>query len=170
MNIQTLDSTQFQFMVERHDNKIITTTLKVAEFFGRAHKNVMQSIKRMDCSDEFLTANFSAVKFQHRGNEYNAYEMTKNGFMFLVMSFTGKKAARIKEAYISAFDWMTEQLHLEASTVTAELNEATRAFLQAESKASDYGRGLRQWQDLKPELEGRLEHLKAIAQMPLKLH
>lgn len=170
MNIQALDSTQFQFMVERQDHKIITTSLKVAEFFGREHKNVMQSIKRMDCSDEFLTANFSAVKYQHRGNEYKAYEMTKNGFMFLVMSFTGKKAARIKEAYINAFDWMTEQLHLEAFTVTAELNEATRAFLHAESKASDHGRGLRQWQELKPELETKLEQLKAIAQMPLKLH
>ena len=170
MNVETLDQTQFQIMVQRHDNQIITTSLKVAEFFGKRHQHVVDKIKILGCSDGFLTANFSAVKFNHRGNEYEAYEMTKNGFMFLVMGFTGRKADRIKEAYINAFDWMTDQLNIEAFSVTAELNEATRAFVQAESKASDHGRGLRQWQELKPELEGKMEQLKAIAQMPLKLH
>lgn len=38
------------------------------------------------------------------------WNMTKNGFIFLVMGFTGKLAAQFKEHYISAFDWMAEQL------------------------------------------------------------
>ena len=36
--------------------------------------------------------------------------MTKDGFMFLVMGFTGKRAAAVKEAYINAFNQMAEQL------------------------------------------------------------
>lgn len=36
--------------------------------------------------------------------------MTKDGFMFLIMGFTGKKAAQIKEAYINAFNQMANQL------------------------------------------------------------
>lgn len=171
MNIQSLDHTQFQIMVERHDNQIITTSLKVAEFFGKRHRDVLRRVRNLGCSPEFNERNFAPVEYiDSKGERRPAYEMTKDGFMLLVMGFNGAKAMQIKEAYIAAFNWMTEQLHLEAFTVTAELNEATRAFLQAESKASDCGRGLRQWRELKPELEGRMEHLKAIAQMPLKLH
>lgn len=36
--------------------------------------------------------------------------MTKDGFIFLVMGFTGQKAAAIKEAYINAFNMMALQL------------------------------------------------------------
>jgi hypothetical protein len=36
--------------------------------------------------------------------------MTKDGFTFLAMGFTGKEAAKWKEAYINAFNKMAEQL------------------------------------------------------------
>ncbi|MCV6612021.1 MAG: Rha family transcriptional regulator [Amphritea sp.] len=92
-----------------HD-ELRTSSHKVAESFGKQHRDLVRKIKSLDCSDQFLTANFCAVKFKHRGNQYDAYEMTKDGFMFLVMGFTGKQAARIKEAYINAFNWMADQL------------------------------------------------------------
>lgn len=170
MNIQAFDRVEFRNMVCEDGGRIITTSMKVAEFFGKQHKHVLEKIRRLDCSDEFLTANFSTVKFNHRGNEYEAYEMTKNGFIFLVMGFTGKKAARIKEAYINAFDWMTEQLQQQVFSITAELNAASLAYTQAEIGASSCGRGLRQWRDTKPELERRIDELKALAQLPIKFH
>ncbi|WP_395839891.1 Rha family transcriptional regulator, partial [Edwardsiella tarda] len=37
-------------------------------------------------------------------------EMTKDGFVFLVMGFTGKRAAAFKEAYIAEFNRMEAQL------------------------------------------------------------
>jgi Rha family phage regulatory protein len=91
-------------------NQLKTNSFKVAEAFGKQHKHVTEKLRSIQCSEQFLTANFSAVKFSHRGNEYDAWEMTKDGFMFIVMSFTGKKAAMIKEAYINAFNAMAEQL------------------------------------------------------------
>ncbi len=69
----------------------ITTSIDIAEFFEKQHHHVVQKIESLECSEQFLTRNFSRVKFEHRGNTYNAYQITKNGFVFLVMGFTGKK-------------------------------------------------------------------------------
>ncbi|EEV0615844.1 TPA: Rha family transcriptional regulator [Escherichia coli] len=88
----------------------ITTSIDIAEFFEKQHHHVVQKIESLECSEQFLTRNFSRVKFEHRGNTYNAYQITKNGFVFLVMGFTGKKAAAFKEAYIAEFDRMEKQL------------------------------------------------------------
>ncbi|EMV0393352.1 Rha family transcriptional regulator, partial [Salmonella enterica] len=89
----------------------VTTSVAIAEFFGKQHHHVVQKIESLECSEQFLTRNFSRVKFEHRGNSYNAYQITKNGFVFLVMGFTGKKAAAFKEAYIAEFDRMENELH-----------------------------------------------------------
>lgn len=36
----------------------MTDMLKVAEVFGKRHDNIIQSIKNLDCSDEFRRLNF----------------------------------------------------------------------------------------------------------------
>ncbi len=61
-----------------------TTSLKVAEAFGKQHRNVTAKIKSLDCSDEFRSANFSAHPYTHpqNGESYYQYEMTKDGFVF----------------------------------------------------------------------------------------
>lgn len=97
------------------DRAARTTSLKVAEAFGKPHKNVLKAINAIDCSSDFVSANFLAdtrlVDFGvGRKRKSPMYEMTKDGFVFLVMGFTGAKAAAIKEAYIAAFNWMADQL------------------------------------------------------------
>ncbi|EFH8462072.1 transcriptional regulator, partial [Escherichia coli] len=92
------------------NGRAVTTSISIAEFFGKQHHHVVQKIESLECSELFLTSNFSRVKFEHRGNSYNAYQITKNGFVFLVMGFTGKKAATFKEAYIAEFDRMEAEL------------------------------------------------------------
>lgn len=101
-------------LVQVHDNAIRTTSIQVAEAFGKQHHNVLRSIQDLSCSDEFSSTHFSVYEetiqagpVQRRSK---VYEMTKDGFMFLVMGFTGKKAARIKEAYINAFNAMEQEL------------------------------------------------------------
>lgn len=98
------------------DQQVKTSSLKVAELFGKQHKNVIQKIESLDCSPEFTSANFSAhAQTIEIGNgatrESKYYEMTKDGFIFLVMGFTGVAAARIKEAYINTFNQMTAMLY-----------------------------------------------------------
>ena len=98
------------------NGRAVTTSIAIAEFFGKQHHHVVQKIEALECSERFLTSNFSRVKFEHRGNTYNAYQITKNGFVFLVMGFTGKKAAAFKEAYIAEFDRMEEELRRNNTT------------------------------------------------------
>lgn len=38
--------------------EVVTTSLKVAEVFGKRHKNVLQAIERMECSGQFARLNF----------------------------------------------------------------------------------------------------------------
>ena len=93
------------------DGRLVTTSLKVAEVFGKVHAKVMRDIEKLDCSNEFTIANFGKRTFKtEQGNEYPMYEITKDGFVFLVMGYTGKKAAEFKEAYIKKFNEMEAEL------------------------------------------------------------
>lgn len=109
-----------KFVVAR-DGKAFTTTHQVATAFGKLHNHVLAKVRALDCSDQFLTDNFSSVQFEHRGNTYQAFEMTKDGFMFLVMGFTGPKAAAVKEGYICAFNEMAERLNLKPDVLVGDL-------------------------------------------------
>ncbi|KMQ77384.1 hypothetical protein ABY58_14830 [Edwardsiella ictaluri] len=94
-----------------HGGRAITTSIAVAEFFGKQHKNVIQKIETLDCSPEFNGLNFQPVKYTDaKGEKRPSYEMTKDGFVFLVMGFTGKRAAAFKEAYIAEFNRMEAQI------------------------------------------------------------
>ncbi len=94
-----------------HQNKPVTTSLRVAEAFGKNHKDVIRRLNTLDCSPEFNERNFAPVNYlDAKGESRPAYEMTKDGFMFLVMGFTGAKAAAIKESYIAAFNMMEQAL------------------------------------------------------------
>jgi len=106
--------------VEARNGEVFTSTRQVAEAFEKLHNHVIAKVRTLECSAQFLTDNFSSVQFEHRGNTYEAFEMTKDGFIFLVMSFTGKKAAAIKEGYIAAFNWMAAQLGLSSKSLVAK--------------------------------------------------
>lgn len=102
-------------LVSVNDGKVVTTSLQVAEHFQRPHKDVLSSIRKLDCSPIFQERNFS-LSFYHRQllnggyKKEPMYYLTRDGFTFLAMGFTGKVAARFKEAYINAFNEMEERL------------------------------------------------------------
>ena len=96
------------------NDQVKTSSLKVAEFLANNIKR-NSKIETLDCSPEFTSANFSAhVQTIQAGavqRESKYYEMTKDGFIFLVMGFTGAKAAQVKEAYINTFNHMAAMLY-----------------------------------------------------------
>ena len=96
------------------NNRALTTSIAVANYFQKEHKHVLHKIRSLECSPAFTTANFSTVVVNVQAGfnerETEAYEMTRNGFIFLVMGFTGKRAAAFKEAYIAEFDRMEAEL------------------------------------------------------------
>lgn len=122
------------------NHRPITTSIAVAEFFGKQHKNVIQKIETLDCSPDFASANFSAdVQSVSIGNgakrESKIYEMTKDGFVFLVMGFTGKKAAAFKEAYIAEFNRMEAQIRHQRPEQAGYLGRTHKNISQEEQDA-----------------------------------
>ncbi|WP_286863249.1 MULTISPECIES: Rha family transcriptional regulator [Pantoea] len=112
-NPSIIPAFDFRDMVQSKGDEVITTSLKVAEYFGKAHKNVLRAIKRLEgeCSPEFSRLNFEPVEYLDRKGEMRVmYSITKDGWMMLVMGFTGKAATAIKESYIAAFNWMANRL------------------------------------------------------------
>jgi Rha family phage regulatory protein len=98
-------------LVTLHDNQVQTSSLKVADIFGKEHKNILQSIRELKCSEEFRRLNFQPSSYiNEQGKEQPMFEMTKDGFTFLAMGFTGAKADEFKEAYINAFNDMQQLL------------------------------------------------------------
>lgn len=93
------------------NGRAVTSSLAVAEYFRKPHKDVLAKISRLDCSAEFTERNFSPSEYtDSTGRKLPMYQITKNGFVFLVMGFTGKKAAAFKETYIAEFDRMEKEL------------------------------------------------------------
>ncbi len=89
------------------DQQIKTDSLKVAEAFGKRHTNILRAIENLDSTKSFNELNFERVEYMDaKGESRPMYEMTKDGWMFLVMGFTGEKAAQIKIAFINAFNAM----------------------------------------------------------------
>lgn len=111
------------------NDRVLTTSLKVAEIFGKEHSKVMRDITNLYCSDDFRAANFGGSSYTSEQNkQFPMYEMTKDGFTFLVMGYTGKKAAAFKEAYINRFNEMEAELR-KKDNPTELLMASAKAYL-----------------------------------------
>lgn len=92
--------------------RLITTSLAVSRHFEKKHKNVIRDIEVLECTEEFRGLNFEPCSYTGgNGKKLPMYNITRDGFMFLCMGFTGKAAARWKERYIMAFNALEDSLH-----------------------------------------------------------
>ena len=119
-----------ELVFEKQD-KPMTDSLKVAEYFGKRHDHVLRDIKELECSEEFRQSNFGESNYmneqRHRQPKYN---MTFDGFMFLAMGYRGKKAAVLKEAYIKEFNRMSDFIH-QLDTARLEFHDLADAIKEA---------------------------------------
>ena len=110
------------------NDQVKTNSVLVAKVFNKEHGKVMRDIANLKCSNDFRAANFGLSSYVNEQNkEFPMYEMTKDGFTFLVMGYTGQKAAEFKEAYINAFNEMEVELK---SQQTKQLS-AAESLLQS---------------------------------------
>lgn len=112
---QNTNAQHFENIVECENGRMFTTSLIVAEVFEKEHKDVLKAIDNLECSDTFRERNFALSSYAvATGNgairEYPAYRLTRDGFSFLAMGFTGKKAAAWKEKFLEAFNTMEAAL------------------------------------------------------------
>lgn len=97
--------------VDLIDGRPITTSLNIARSFGKRHTNVLRAITKLDCTTEFSRLNFEPADYvDTRGKRQLAFRITRDGFAFLAMGFTGSRAAQWKEAYIRAFNEMESRM------------------------------------------------------------
>ncbi|EDE9839047.1 peptidase [Salmonella enterica subsp. enterica] len=93
------------------NDQAVTSSQAVADYFIKRHDNVIQKIKNLECSSKFAALNFKESEYTDAtGRKLPCYNITRDGFAFLAMGFTGKRAAQFKEAYINAFNQMEKQL------------------------------------------------------------
>lgn len=103
----------FSKMVMAIQGKAFTTSQKIADYFGKSHKNVLRKIRQTinECPDDFARLNYEPADFIDKNGETQPmYKLTKDGYMLVVMGFTGAAAMLIKVKYIQAFNWMAGQL------------------------------------------------------------
>lgn len=108
-----LPSEHFFPSVSLHSGRPATTSLEVAKFFGKQHQHVMRSIDdlRSNTPESFSASNFGRAEYSdEQGKPRPMFILYRDGFMLLVMGYTGKKALAMKLAYIEAFNRMEEEL------------------------------------------------------------
>lgn len=95
-----------ELVIQNSRGNDVTTSLIVAQVFGKEHSKVCRDIENLSCSESFRVANFGEATFTNpkTGQLHKMYEMTKDGFSFLVMGYTGEKAGQFKEKFINEFN------------------------------------------------------------------
>ncbi len=53
---------------KRNEEVLTTTSRKVAEVFGKEHKNVLRDIENIGCSENFRKLNFELSEYKVKGN------------------------------------------------------------------------------------------------------
>lgn len=121
--------------------QVFTTSLKVAEIFEKKHKNVIQTIensisnlqqinglKNQPVKKSFVKSSYKDAKGEMRP----MYYLNRDAFSFVVMGFTGAKAAEWKWNYIQAFNQMENAL----SKILAERQTTKWQQARLDSKIS----------------------------------
>lgn len=121
------------------NSQALTNSLLVAEKFGKEHNKVMRDIENLSCSNEFRAANFGVSSYISQQNkDLPMYVMTKDGFSFLVMGYTGKRAGAFKEEYIKAFNVMDMALKEQQKPLSQLeiLVQSAQALLEHDNRIS----------------------------------
>lgn len=96
---------------KRYEEKLITTSLKVAEKFEKNHQHILEAIDKLTVENSTVAEMFTLSTYKAGNNhEYRMYNMNRDGFSLLAMGFTGEKALRWKLDYIKAFNTMEAEL------------------------------------------------------------
>ncbi|HDX3811596.1 TPA: Rha family transcriptional regulator [Campylobacter coli] len=115
------------------NNQIFCTSLDVAKVFGKQHKHILELIGEKFNNNEiknFCEPNFrlsfktrKIEGFRGRERKYPYYQLTKDGFSFIAMGLTGRKADKFKIAFINAFNEMEKLLQKEIKSPNKYLTD-----------------------------------------------
>ncbi len=99
------------------EGRPVTSSLMVAEYFGKQHKNVVRDIEELIAKKPILRGlNFELTQeIKNIGATTRKvpfyWRMDRKGFAILAMGFTGAKALDFKCAFYDEFERMERELH-----------------------------------------------------------
>lgn len=110
------------------NNQVLTTSLIIAEKFGRRHDNVLQAIEnelanlREISAEEPNLLNFKDVKIDSafiksnykdkKGEMRPMYYLNRDAFFQVALGFTGKEASKLRWNFIQTFNAMEKTLKI----------------------------------------------------------
>ena len=126
-----------------HEERTVVSSLDIAETFGKEHRRVLQDIREIGCSEEFRLHNFVQSSYENsQGKQQPMFLVTRDGFVLLVMGYTGELAMRFKEAYIKQFNAMESALRgklIEREKGIAVRQALTKALQQSTENERMHG-------------------------------
>lgn len=96
-----------------NDEVVVVSSRKVAEDFGKRHKNIIRDIENLIKEDGSILSHGLFIESDYinsNNRKFKEYLLTRDGFSLIVMGFTGAKALQWKLKYIEAFNEMEEAL------------------------------------------------------------
>jgi len=124
----------------RTNNGVLTVNSReVARRFEKQHKHVLDCIRNLIAENSAVSSMVTKTEYAMRGKLYPQYELTRDGFSLLVMSFAGPKALNWKIKYINAFNAMEQELK-NRYLQEKEFNDMRERILSADWKNYIYGK------------------------------
>ena len=122
-------------LVELVQDQPMTTSRRVAYYFGKPHSNVVRAITAQfeRLADDPVLSAFNALNFERveyldaKGEARHEYRMTGAGFSAVALAFTGKEAARLRVRFVMAFDRMARALRRQRNAAISRERELIRS-------------------------------------------
>ena len=141
---QIIGNKNIEFKINEATGKVFCTSLEIAKVFNKNHKDILRAIDERLKNNEFLAnldskelqdvldfkeRNFAPATYKDaKGENRRAYELTRDGFSFIALGLTGKKADLWKIQFINAFNTMEKELRAIKEQSTNALNAPKEVF------------------------------------------
>ena len=111
-------------ITRNNDGELVVTSRQVAEDFGKRHSEVLRAIEDKIEINAILRSSkyfIESTYIDKANRKSKEYLLTRDGFSFLVMGFTGAKADEWKLKYIEAFNKMEQAIKNPYSHLSKEV-------------------------------------------------
>ena len=112
--IVDLKSEDFMGVTSQDGVRVTVGTREISKRFSKEHKDIINMIERRiesiksigESETEKFLFNFIESSYKSRGKTFKEYQLTKDGFIFVVMGLEGLEAEKLKIEYITIFNKM----------------------------------------------------------------
>lgn len=157
-----------EIVITNINGELTTSSLGVAEKFGKRHCDVLEKISDImaEMNSTEKSVQYSAEKsaqyfiesiyIDNSGKSNKCYELTRDGFSLLVMGFTGKKALEWKLKYIEAFNLMEQKFKEQKPTAEDKARRLALQEMNARTRQANMYLKLADIDTLSPEYKNIL--------------